>query len=61
MTTPDIVCWKYYIFPVVNKNSFLLKMTRGGGVVVLQCDNLVRLSLKKVKKGESISDQVCDF
>lgn len=60
MTTPDAVCWKNYIFPVVIKNSFSVKMARGD-VVVLQRDNLVRPSLKKVKKGESTSDEFCDF
>lgn len=60
MTTPDAVCWKNSLFPVVIKNSCFVKMTRGD-VVVPQCDNLVWPSLKKVKKGESISDQVWEF
>lgn len=32
-----------------------------GDIVVPQCDNLVRPSLKKVKKEESVGDQFCDF
>lgn len=57
MTTPDAVCWKNSLFPVVSKNSCFVKMTRGD-VVVPPRDNLVRPSLKKVKEGEWMGDQV---
>lgn len=60
LTTPGAVCWKNYVFPVVIKNSFTVKATRVGVVLLLR-DNLVRPSWKKVTTGESISDQVCDF